>query len=68
MAFVAGWGGDSASRGSPGGRSPNAPEPVVSRVLLLLLLLERPARNALVMGMNHEQSGCYQLLLLGAVC
>ncbi|KAA6418303.1 MAG: hypothetical protein FRX49_11812 [Trebouxia sp. A1-2] len=31
MAFVAGWGGDSASRGSPGGRSPNAPEPVVSR-------------------------------------
>ncbi len=68
MAFVAGWAGDSASRGSPGGRSPNAPESVDSRMLLLLLLPECPAHNALITDMNHEQSGCYQSLLLGAVC
>ena len=68
MAFVAGWAHDSASRGSPGGRSPNAPEPVDSRMLLLLLRPEFPARNALITGMSYEQSGRYRLLLLGAVC
>ncbi len=68
MAFVADWAGDSASRGSPGGISPNAPEPVDSRILLLLLLPDFPACNALITGRNYDQSGRYQLLLLGAVC
>ena len=68
MAFVAGWAADSASRGSPGGRSSNAPEPVDSRMLLLLLLPNSPAHNALITGRHYKQSRRYQLLLLGAVC